>query len=153
MTAKNKTNTPAPADANSAWLAVVRAYNLCNAAMTSRLAALEVRVGEHEVLANLSLTPGITQQELAGRCFVAKSGISMLIGRMETDGLLRRESDIADGRIKRLFLSAAGARLARRTLAIQEEVVGEMARELSASELAALASVMRRVCLRLEHMG
>ena len=32
------------------WLSVVRVYNLCDAAMTARLAELGLRVGEHEVL-------------------------------------------------------------------------------------------------------
>jgi DNA-binding MarR family transcriptional regulator len=44
---------------------------------------LSLRVTEHEVLANLALMPGMTQQALATRCFVAKSGISMLLTRLE----------------------------------------------------------------------
>ena len=67
--------------ATLAWLSVVRVYNLCDAAMATRLAPLGLRVGEHEVLANLLRAPGITQQELAKRCFVAKSGISMMLTR------------------------------------------------------------------------
>jgi len=63
------------------WLAVVRAYNLCDAAMSARLAELGLRVGEHEVLATLATAPGITQQALAARCFVAKSGVSMLLAQ------------------------------------------------------------------------
>ena len=58
---------PDKAAATLAWLSVVRVYNLCDAAMTARLAELGLRVGEHEVLANLLRTPGMTQQELAKR--------------------------------------------------------------------------------------
>ena len=81
---------------SKAWFGVVRAYNLCDAAMASQLAVLGLRVGEHEVLANLMLNPGMTQQALAKRCFVAKSGISMLLTRMEAQALLRREADPSD---------------------------------------------------------
>ena len=101
------------------WLAVVRAYNLCDAVMTARLAALGVRVAEHEVLANLATAPGITQQALAARCFVAKSGVSMLLSQMEARGWVRREADAADARVKRLQLTPAGQTMAAQTLQVQ----------------------------------
>jgi DNA-binding MarR family transcriptional regulator len=134
----------------ASWLAVVRAYNLCDRLLTTRLAEVGVRVGEHEVLANLLRQPGITQQELAARCFVAKSGVSMLLDGMEAGRLVRRESDAADARVRRLFLTAAGERLARKTQAVQAEVVATMAEPVDAAELDAVADVMRRVSARLE---
>ena len=82
--------------ASKAWLSVVHAYNLCDTAIAAPQAPLGLRVGEHEVFANLLLAPGITQQALAQRCFVAKSGISMLLTRMEAQDLLRREADAKD---------------------------------------------------------
>ena len=138
------------AAATASWLAVVRAYNLCDRLLSARLAELGVRVGEHEVLANLARQPGITQQELAGRCFVAKSGVSMLLGAMEEARLVRRELDAGDARVRRLFLTAAGERLARRTLAVQAAVVEAMADPVTAGELDSVADVMRRVGARLE---
>jgi DNA-binding MarR family transcriptional regulator len=132
------------------WLAVVRAYNLCDAVMTARLAALGVRVGEHEVLANLATAPGMTQQMLAARCFVAKSGVSMLLAQMEAQGLVRREADAADARAKRLFLTPAGETLARKTLQVQADVVNAMSAPVSDAELALVADVMQRVSQQLE---
>ncbi|MBP6299543.1 MAG: MarR family transcriptional regulator [Arenimonas sp.] len=133
-----------------AWLSVVRAYNLCDAALAARFSELGLRVGEHEVFANLVRSPGITQQELAHRCFVAKSGISMLITRMEAQKLLRRESDANDGRIKRLYLSAKGSALAAQTLAIQDEIVMRMMAPLSKNELDTLYELSTHVSERLQ---
>ncbi len=133
-----------------AWLAVVRAYNLCDAVLGGRLAALGLRVGEHEVLANLANAPGMTQQELAAHCFVAKSGVSMLLAQMEGLGLVTREVDASDGRVKRLFLSATGRALAAKTLKVQDDVVGAMAAGVTPAELAAVAAVMERVCTQLD---
>ncbi len=133
-----------------AWLAVVRAYNLCDAVMTARLSALGLRVGEHEVLANLATLPGITQQELAARCFVAKSGVSMLLTQMEAQGLVRREADAADARVRRLTLTPAGAALAQQSLQVQSEVVAAMVDGATESELGVIAEVMARVSQRLE---
>jgi DNA-binding MarR family transcriptional regulator len=135
-----------------AWFAVVRAYNLCDAVMTARLAALGLRVGEHEVLANLHREPGLTQQQLAGRCFVAKSGVSMLVGRMEGEGLVIREPDALDARLRRLRLSARGAALARRSMAVQAEVIAAMAAPVTAAELGVVDDVMRRVSAQLERL-
>lgn len=142
-----------PHDKNTAtlaWLSVVRVYNLCDAAMATRLAALGLRVGEHEVLANLLRAPGITQQELAKRCFVAKSGISMMLTRMEGQGLLRREADANDGRIKRLYLSDTGELLAQQSVAIQDEIVTLMMAPLSGDELAMMTTLAARVSEQLE---
>ena len=136
--------------ATLAWLAVVRAYNLCDAVLTTRLAALGLRLGEHEVLANLAAGPGITQQELAARCFVAKSSVSMLLTQMEAQKLVRRDVDAADARVRRLFLTPAGQKLAQRTLQIQSEVLSAMAAPVSTAELDALTDVMQRVSAQLE---
>ena len=133
-----------------AWLACVRAYNLCEAVMTARLAALGLRVGEHEVLATLATTPGITQQTLAARCFVAKSGVSMLVAHMESRGWLLRESDGADARVKRLSLTPEGLAIAQQTLALQGEVIQTMVAAASEADIATVARVMDRASEALE---
>jgi DNA-binding MarR family transcriptional regulator len=148
---RNSTAKSAPSSgATQAWLAVVRAYNLCDAVMTARLADFGLRVGDHEVLANLATAPGITQQELAARCFVTKSGVSMLLAQMEARALVVREADAGDARVKRLFLTTTGMAMAQCTLAIQAEVVGAMAEGSSDEDLATVAALMQRVSARLE---
>ncbi len=146
---------PAPKKRSSphgtqSWLAVVRAYNLCDAVMTARLAVLGVRVAEHEVLANLATAPGITQQTLAARCFVAKSGVSMLLTQLEARGWVRREADAADARVKRLQLTPAGQALAAQTLQVQSQVVAAMVAGASEAELELVTAVMQRVSAQLE---
>lgn len=150
MAASRSPRTPSSPHGTQTWLAVVRAYNLCDAVIGSRLAALGVRVAEHEVLANLATAPGITQQQLAARCFVAKSGISMLLAQLEERGWVRREADAADARVKRLQLTAAGEALARRTLAVQAEVVRAMVVDEGDAELDQVRDAMQRVSQRLE---
>lgn len=132
------------------WLAVVRAYNLCDAVMSSRLAKLGLRVGDHEVLATLATTPGITQQELAARCFVTKSGVSMLLAQLEAKGWVRREADVNDARVKRLTLTPVGEKMAARSMTIQSEVITAMVAGSSEAELAFVTNVMEAVSVRLE---
>jgi DNA-binding MarR family transcriptional regulator len=153
MTAPKVPKTPlrrSSPHGTQSWLAVVRAYNLCDAVMTARLAALGVRIAEHEVLANLATAPGITQQVLAARCFVAKSGVSMLLTQMESRGWVRREADAADARLKRLQLTPAGQALAAKTLQLQSQVVAAMVAGASEAELELVTAVMQRVSAQLE---
>lgn len=133
-----------------AWLAVIRAYNLCDAVMTARLAAIGLRVGEHEVLATIATTPGITQQALAARCFVAKSGVSMLLTQMEAKGWVRRDSDGADARVRRLTLTKDGMAMAQKCLAVQAELVTAMVAPATEGELETVADTMNRVSVVLE---
>lgn len=123
-----KPSKPARADdtALRSWLSVVRAYNLCSELLAQRLGAEGVRTAEHEILVNLLREPGVSQQTLAARCFTAKSHLSAQLGEMEARGWLKREADPADGRVKRLVLTAAGVRMAKRTAAVQVEVVALM---------------------------
>lgn len=150
MATPRGTKRPSSPHGTQAWLAVVRAYNLCDAVMTARLSALGVRIAEHEVLANLATAPGITQQTLAARCFVAKSGVSMLLAQMESRGWVRREADAADARVKRLQLTRAGLALAERTLQVQSEVVAAMVAGATDAELEQVTASMQRVSQRLE---
>ena len=140
---------PPVQQSTATWLAVVRAYNLCDAVLTSRLAALGVRVVEHEVLAHLQRHPGLTQQELTARVFFAKSHLSGLLTQMEADGLVRRDADAADARVKRLTLTRAGAALAQRTMAVQNERVATMTAGYPAAELARIEATMNEVGARL----
>lgn len=136
--------------ATQSWLSVVRAYNLCDAVMAQRLAAIGLRVGEHEVLLNLLRAPGITQQQLAQRCFVAKSGASMLVTRMEQSGWVHRQADAGDARVRRLFLTPDGEVLATQGQAIQSEVIATMVHGCSAAEMKTVSEVMRRATVALE---
>lgn len=120
--------------------------------MAERLSTLGLRVAEHEVLATLARAPGITQQDLAARCFVAKSGISMLLAQMEADRRVVREVDPADARARRLSLTAAGAALARRSMALHAEVIEAMVDGSSEAELAAVVAAMERAAAALERL-
>jgi DNA-binding MarR family transcriptional regulator len=134
---------PSP-QAMQSWLAVVRSYHLCEAVLTQRLSALGLKLAEHEVLVNLVRSPGSTQQGLAQRCFVAKSGVSMLVSRMVQAGLVLRRPDEVDARAWRLSLTAKGERLARQAVAVQAEVVEAMTQGSSEAELQAIGEAMVR---------
>ncbi len=136
----------------SSWLSVVRSYHLCDALMARRLGEVGVRTAEHEILANLRREPGLSQQQVAQRCFSAKSHISALLKTMEEAGWVRREAHPDDARAWRLFLTAAGETLAERTLRVQAEVIGGMCDTETVADLRSVQVAMERVGQRLEAM-
>lgn len=140
----------ADTEATRSWLAVVRAYHLCSELMARRLGELGVRTAEHEILVNLRREPGLSQQALASRCFTAKSHVSALLSEMEARGWVRREPDPVDGRVKRLVLAPAGARMAERTAAVQAEVVALMTSGVAPEELEQVRAAMADVSVRLQ---
>ena len=134
------------AQAMQAWLSVGEAYNLWDAVMTRRLAGLGLglRVAEHEVLVNLLRAPGITQQALAQRCFVAKSGASMMLTRLEKQRLVERQADSVDARVRRLFLTPEGRALADKAQAVQMDVVSALVKGSSPGDLKFITAAMQR---------
>jgi DNA-binding MarR family transcriptional regulator len=140
------------AHATLTWIAVVRAYHLCDSVLHVRLAALGLKLAQHEVLINLLRAPGMSQQELSAHCFVAKSGMSMLITRLAALDWVVRRGDPVDARLKRLYLTAKGARLAEKARQVQVEVIAAMAESVSDAELREVGEVMQRVSGRLSKM-
>src|SRR5947209_4621332 len=63
---------------------------------------------QFDVLANLGMSEGITQQELAGRLLVTKGNVCGLLDRMEAAELVERRSDAKDRRANRLYLTRTG---------------------------------------------
>jgi DNA-binding MarR family transcriptional regulator len=76
----------------------------------------------------------------------------MLLKQMEAEGLVRRDADPTDARAKLLFLTPAGAALARKTMKVQGEVVSAMAAALTAKELDLVERLMAPACEVLEAM-
>jgi DNA-binding MarR family transcriptional regulator len=131
------------------WLSIARTFHLCDTLLARRLGALGVRMAEHEILLNLRRDPGIAQQTLARRCFNAKSHISALLTALEKRGWVSREADPADARARKLFLTAAGERIAARTAAVQAEIAAAMAETLSPRALADVTASMGKISERL----
>jgi MarR family transcriptional regulator, organic hydroperoxide resistance regulator len=149
----NVPKSPLPhqlARGTDAWLKVIEGYNLCIQLLGKRLEKANISVAEHDVLMALLHNPGATQQQIAKACFVAKSGVSMLLAKLEVSGLVRREADESDARIKRAYLTGKGEKIALKTFSIQQEIVDLMAKPVSDSDLKTIATVMESVSTRLK---
>ena len=101
--------------ANEAWEALFRAQ----ATVHRELMAADVWDGlapsEYGVLYELSKAPdGVRVTTLSEDVLLTQAGISRLVARLETAGLVERVADPADGRASRIRLTEAGAAAQRR---------------------------------------
>jgi DNA-binding MarR family transcriptional regulator len=135
------------------WLAVVQAYNQCDEALTRMLSQAGYTMAQYEVVVRLKREPDQTQQELADRCFQAKSVVSTLLKKLEQDGWVSRESDASDARAKRLRLTPLGNEHAKRLIKVQSHLVGAMASGLTQDEVVRTRQAMEKVSGNLDRLG
>ncbi len=127
------------------WIEVPKAYLVARQLLSEGLATIDLDLPRYDVLATTLRFPGMTQQELADKLLIGRSNLSMLLPDMEKKDFLERREDIADRRLKRLFLTVTGEDLARRGLRIHVKLVNHMMAPSSEEECQALGDQMRKI--------
>jgi DNA-binding MarR family transcriptional regulator len=100
---------------------------------------------QFDVLANLGMSEGITQQELAERLLVTKGNVCGLLDRMESAELVQRRPDPTDRRANRLYLTRQGRAALQFAFPTHLGVVQESMSMLSGSEQRTLAQLLSRI--------
>jgi DNA-binding MarR family transcriptional regulator len=126
---------------------IVELLREVNRALRERL--MQGATGTDRSLASLSLLravgkePGISLNELARRKYMPKSLVSMLIGELTRDRLVRKDRDPADQRLVRLSLTATGTRELERWRATYRAIAAEAVGTLSSADAVALQIGLR----------
>lgn len=140
-------------DQTPAAIAAWRALDTAHAKLAHELTAAlqrhhQLSINAHAVLAQLARAPEkkLRMTEIAHRINFSLSGLTGLVGRLERDGLVERQSNTADRRVIYACLTELGQQYAddagvrhRQTL---ETILSE---RLNPSELATLTELLRRV--------
>jgi DNA-binding MarR family transcriptional regulator len=115
------------------WVALVRAHNAVERALSKALQPLDLKTAHLDILLNLFRFPGLSQHDLARKLLVGRSNMSMLLPQLEMRGLLTRTPDAKDKRVLRLALTAPGLDLTGRAIDIHvgliEKVMGASSQE------------------------
>ncbi len=127
------------------WVAVARACHLLERTLAARLAPLDLKPAQLDVLMNLHRHPGMSQHDLARKLLVGRSNITMLLPQLETRGLLRRESDEKDRRILRLSLTEAGEALLAKALKVHTALIELAMSQSTPQECDMVGEHMRRI--------
>ncbi len=109
------------------------------------LKSLNVTRSQWWVLACLSRKDGMTQSQLAEQLDMGKVAVGGLIDRLEKSGLLRRQADVSDRRVNRVFLEPKSkqltAKLRKLSHSFNEEILAGLSNEsleVTATTLAAM---------------
>lgn len=131
------------------WIAVGRACQLMQQALTRALGPLDIKPPHLDILVNLYRFEGISQQELARKLLVGRSNMSMLLPQMEKRGLLERRPDQRDKRILRLFLTDEGRTLSEKAMVIQTALIEQTLSATPLEDCMLMAENMERLIHRM----
>lgn len=105
------------------------------------------------VLSFLGRRDGMTQTALAADLDLTKVAIGGLLERMESAGFVERRPDQRDGRIKRVYLTAAGTKFLGTIRMNIEQVEQEILADLDEGALQVTAEMMLQIKNKLRQMA
>ena len=126
-----------------AWLHLVRTYNKMHHHSMDQLKCSNMTPARFDVLAQLNMAPGISQQELSDRLLVTKGNTCTLLDKMTAQGLVERRPDPEDRRSYRLHLTEKGRQLAETLIPSHEDFIQEHMSALSDEEQRTLLALLR----------
>ncbi|MCL6708124.1 MarR family transcriptional regulator [Pseudomonas sp. R2.Fl] len=132
------------------WIAVGRACQMMQQALSRALAPLDIKPPHLDILVNLYRFEGISQQELARKLLVGRSNMSMLLPQMEKRGLVERRGDPKDKRVLRLYLTESGNSLTKQAMAIQTDLIEATLSATPLDQCLAMADAMEALTRRLQ---
>jgi DNA-binding MarR family transcriptional regulator len=106
------------------------------------LKSLNVTRSQWWVLACLSRKDGMTQSQLAEQLDMGKVAVGGLIDRLEKSGLLRRQADVSDRRVNRVFLEPKSKQLIAKLRKLSHSFNEEILVGLSNESLEATATTL-----------
>jgi DNA-binding MarR family transcriptional regulator len=103
--------------------------------------------GQFFFLAELFRNEGLTQDELSRRVGVDKSNTSRALAKLERYGLVRRERDKDNHRVRRVFLQPAAHAVKLSFFDIQARWNSHLMNGLSAGEKKSLLAAVRKIAI------
>jgi len=121
-------------------------------AVVARVTQHRLKPHQFWILVSLMESPGISQAALAERVRADAPTISRAISTLAERRLVRTESDPADRRRTRVFLTATGDRLAGELFPVARQIREAIEAGMSATDVAALRDGLRRVLANLDSL-
>ena len=135
----------------SAWRQLSISFYRMQHRLEEMLAPYGLALSQFEALARIGIKPGMIQQDLVALLVVTKGNVGALLDRLENNGLVERRPDKDDRRAKRLYLTTSGRALVTELFAKYRELVRELLKPLSGTQLHQLKSIMEALDLGGEH--
>ena len=101
--------------------------------------------GQFFLLSELYAEEGLSQDELSRRLGVDKSNTSRAISKLEQYGLVKRQNDPQNHRVKKVFLKPKAHRIRNKFKKVQNQWNDELLKGFTKKEKAALFSSLRKI--------
>ena len=101
--------------------------------------------GAHLVLSRLAVCDGITQLELVRATHLRPPTVSVILQKMEAEGLVERKSDEHDRRAVRVTLTKAGRALDRKNIEAIHTIDAVALADLCEDEIAVLMKLLPKI--------
>lgn len=138
--------TPPPGEyALAGWLMLVRVGDRIERRLAALLAEHDLTPPHFDVLVNLGLGEGITQQDLAERLLVTKGNVCVILDKLGKSGLVDRRPDPVDRRANRLYLTPDGRRLLNKVRPIHLKQLKEIMAPLPEDDQKQLFALLSRL--------
>lgn len=93
----------------------------------------------------VGINEGITQKDLADRMDLKESTVVRLLDRMEKEEIIKREKDLKDRRVTKLYLTAEGKIKREKVLPIGETFSNEAIKGISDEHLTIFIEVLAKI--------
>lgn len=124
------------------WMRLARVYHKIDKRSAESFRAVGLTVAQFDVLAQVGVREGCTQQELADQLLVTKGNVCQLLDKMEAHGWIERRP-VQRGRGNLLYLTEEGLSIRNRAVPAQEERISHLFSALTNSERSELSRVLR----------
>lgn len=114
------------------------------------LAPLELEPSEFTVMRAVGFSGGDSQQALADRLCISPSRMVAIVDELEARGLLERQPDPSDRRVRRLHLTGSGHDLLRRAFKLAKEHERLISEPLTEGQRAELLDLLELLAAGLE---
>jgi MarR family transcriptional regulator for hemolysin len=116
-----------------------------NAALSEQLRAFGITTTKMRVLAVLSVSPGITINELSVLAVTEQSTMSRTLDALDEQGLIRRQAKTDDMRVREVYVTEAGQALFARLWPMMYGLYERQLRGIDPAEFRIFLSILHRM--------
>ena len=144
----NRTTRPDPLG-----YTIKRTQQALRGVMDKALSEIELTTPQYAALSEVSKDQGLSNADLARRCFVTPQTMHQILGGLETRKLLNRSPHPEHGRIQQIQLTKQGEKALTEAYERVREIEREMTAGLSKSAIDKANELLEQCCEVLEEMG
>ena len=118
--------------------------------MDRALATLDLTTPQYVALSELAKEPGLSNAELARRCFLTPQTMHQIVVGLERSSLITRSQHPEHGRIQQVDLTKEGRARLEQAHKLVSSIEQEMTRDLTKADIEQAEDLLTRCCEALE---